>query len=103
MKSLTFLAILFLALVTTVLSLIGSGSYPRLTALRESVAAQREHNEELSTKITDLRQRVHAVRSDPRGLEKAARNELALARDGEVIVFFDEPDSAARARLGEAR
>lgn len=94
MKALTFLIIFLLAVVTAGLSLFGGGSYPKLVSLETNLEAQKRRNAELQDHVQSLQEKVYAVRHDARGLEKAARNELGLARPNELIVIFDKKDRA---------
>jgi cell division protein FtsB len=95
MKPLMFLALLVFAVVTTVLSLVGGGSFPRVASLETSLEAQRKKNLELQAEVQSLQEKVYAVRHDARGLEKAARNELGLARPDELVVIFDKKSPQA--------
>lgn len=85
-----FFSLLGLALVTTVLLVVGGSSYPRVAALEATLETQRARNADLAAYVQSLREKVYAVRHDPRGLEKAARNELGLARPDELVVIFDK-------------
>lgn len=96
MKPLMFLALLVIAVVTTVLSLVGGGSFPRVASLETSLEAQRKKNLELQAEVQSLQEKVYAVRHEARGLEKAARNELGLARPDELVILFDKKSEAAK-------
>jgi cell division protein FtsB len=52
--------------------------------------------------VTDLREKVYGLKNDDRVLEKTARNELGLARPGELIVFFED-EKNAEIDLGRGR
>ena len=78
------------ALFTVVLSLFGENSYSRLEGLRHAVIRQIDDNTKSQIKVSELRQSVDSLRSDPRALEKAARNELGLARPNEQIFIFEQ-------------
>ena len=84
------------SLVALIVSLVSGESYSHLTSLRNSLSSQREKNEELNRYVTSLRHEVRSLRTEPRALEKAARNELGMARPGEIIVFFDDSDSKGK-------
>ncbi|MBX7145075.1 MAG: septum formation initiator family protein [Oligoflexia bacterium] len=90
MKSSVFIILLFLALLAAFTTLISDGSYSRMRNLEQSVASQREKNQELKEQVGALRQEVQGLQHDDRVLEKAARNELGLARPGENLVIFDK-------------
>lgn len=90
MKGLIPVFILLLAATTLVFAFVGSDSYPRLVALREALVRQRDVNTELRGKLNTLRGEIAAIQQDDRGLEKAARNQLGLARPDELILIFDD-------------
>jgi cell division protein FtsB len=50
--------------------------------------------EEIATLKLDnarLMRDVHALRSDPSCIERIARDELGLARQGEIVYYYDKP------------
>lgn len=89
MKKFTPAILFLLAIVGTVLSLFGEDGYPRLTSLRQDLHMQREKNAELEARVKELRREIISIEKSDRSLEKRARNELGLARQGEVIFIFD--------------
>jgi cell division protein FtsB len=59
--------------------------------------AQRERAERLQREITELRAEngrlateIEALRHDPRAIEKLAREQLGLARNGEIVFLIRE-------------
>ena len=81
---------LVLGLGAVVYSLLGDESYPRLRQLRSTLQSQKRTNAELREKVLKLRHEVRGLESDDRLLEKAARNELGMARPGERIFVFEK-------------
>lgn len=77
-------------LVTAVYTLFGDDSYSKLVALRSRLEVQQSENKVMTDEVRRLRKEVTGVLQDDRELEKAARNELAMARHGEVIYLFDQ-------------
>jgi cell division protein FtsB len=69
--------------------------------LRAEVEADRARVEALRAEVDDLRERnaqlvreVSALSTDPRSLERRAREELFFVDDGEVVLVFpEEPDA----------
>ena len=68
------------------------------------VFEQRSRLQELTRSVDDLRAQnlalraqIRALREDPRAVEKIAREDLGLSKDGE-IVFLLESDSGDKAR-----
>lgn len=90
MKGLAPGILLFCALVAALFSLFGDDSYGRMQSLERSLSAQQQKNEELRTHVSDLKRDVYGLQHDDRILEKAARNELGMARPDEMIFIFDK-------------
>ncbi len=100
MKRYTPYLIFSLAVLIAGIALFGNNSYRELQQLKESLLEQTEETSALKEKIVGLRKEVNGLQADDRMLEKTARNELALARDNELVFLFpDEPsvnEEAAR-------
>lgn len=90
MKKFAPALLILCALVTILLSFFGDDSYRGYHELADSVKAQGAANEELRDQVNQLKRQVYGMQSDPRILEKAARNELGLARPNEYIFIFDD-------------
>ena len=68
------------------------------------LVAQRERTDVLRREIHDLRahngrltEEIRALRTDPRAIERLARENLGLARDGEVVFLVRRaPDAVSR-------
>ncbi|NDC38219.1 MAG: hypothetical protein EBZ48_09230 [Proteobacteria bacterium] len=88
------------AIITTLISVFGGDNLSKLHALKGSLAQQRERNEELGGYVASLRREVHGLRSDDRVLEKAARNELGMARQDEIVILFEEGKETELSRAG---
>ena len=89
-KQLVPLGLLVLALVAVLFSLLGEDNYSRLSSLKRSLVEQNEENEHLRSAVGELRHEVRELREDDRALEKAARNEMGLARPDEKIFIFEK-------------
>lgn len=89
-KELAPFVLIVLGLVTAVLSLFGEDSYSKLTTLKKAVSMQQQENQSLGDKVNKLRYDVQSLREDDRALEKAARNQLGLARPNEEIFIFEK-------------
>lgn len=90
-KAATLASILaFIALIVG--SLFGDGGVLQVLDERERSLALRRQIEELRQENNRLAAEVAALRSDPRAVERIAREELGLARPGEtVFVIREEP------------
>lgn len=91
MKRYTPHLILMFALLIAGFALFGSDSYSELQMLQSTLEKERKQAQALKSKVNTLRREVSSIQTSNRALDKAARNELALARENEVVVFFDEP------------
>ena len=91
--------VLGLGLAVVLYSLLGDESYPKLRQLRSTLQSQKQTNAVLREKVLKLRHEVHGLEGSNRILEKAARNELGMARPGEQIFLFEKkpvPESGGR-------
>ena len=85
--------ILLCALTIGICTFFGADGLPSLSAMRTNLRQQELHNAELDKTVRSLRREVAALESDPRTIEKAARQELGLARPGEKVFVFSDGDS----------
>jgi cell division protein FtsB len=69
-------------------SLLGSGGLVHLRRLRAERAALGEDAFRLLAKNDALRQKILHLRRSDRALERLARQELGLVRDGEIVYRF---------------
>lgn len=78
------------------------GSHGLLAMRRTQTQIQQLHSEidRLNQENGDLNKQVKALRSDPKAVERIAREEMGLARPGEMIFKLTdkppEPDSTAK-------
>ena len=90
MKSMVLASLLFCALGAATISLFGDGSYSRMQTLKRNLSSQQDKNVELKSQVSKLEEEVYGIQNDARVLEKAARNELGLARPDERIIIFEK-------------
>ena len=90
MKGLAPGIILFCALIAALASLYFDDSYGRMQQLKRNLSEQQVHNEQLREQVTSLKHEVNGIQNNDRELEKAARNELGMARPNEMIFIFDK-------------
>jgi cell division protein FtsB len=86
------LILLLCALVTAVVSFLGDDSFLRLTSMQKGVSQQERTNDKLQEQVNGLKRQVAGLQNDGRAVEKAARNELGMARPDEVIVIFERKE-----------
>lgn len=66
------------------------GAYKEYQSLRTSVQEQKSINAALGTEANSLAVRIYSVQKGKRELEKVARNELGMVREGDLIFIFDD-------------
>ena len=98
MRYFTPVAIFILALAIGFFSVFGSESYAGLQSLKRSLVLQKGKNSRQSVYVDRLKQRAFEIENEPRALEKAARDELGMARPGELIFIFDEEPKGQHGR-----
>jgi cell division protein FtsL len=84
----TLLALLLLALV--VHDVFGTHGYLAMRRTQQEIKKVKANIEQLNKENVQLEQEVKELKSDPRKIEKIARDELGLARPGEVIIKIPE-------------
>ena len=90
MRKCTPYLILILALAMLCFSFYGDDSYSKLLSLKDSLRVQKAHNTKLRDYIDELKGDVVGLQTNDRALEKAARNELGMARQDELVFFFEK-------------
>jgi len=78
-------------------SLFGDRGILQLMAHRQRALDLAREIEEIRAENVRLAAEVHALRTDPRAIERIAREELGLARPGETV-FLVKGDTAPAAR-----
>jgi cell division protein FtsB len=84
-----FSLLLLIALVVG--SLFGDRGIVHLVSQRERAAASARQLEELRAENGRLAGEILALRTDPRAIERLAREELGLSRPGETVFLIREP------------
>jgi len=85
-----------LALVALLVgSLFGDRGLLYLVAQQERTEALRREIEALKAQNAVLAGEIRALRSDPRAIERLARESLGLAREGETVFLIREAEGAA--------
>jgi cell division protein FtsB len=84
------LSLLIGSIVAVPLLVTGERGLPRYRALRDELHEVRRHNERLREDVRQLRNEVSALRSDERAVERIARDELGMIREGEIVFQFPQ-------------
>jgi cell division protein FtsB len=85
----SYVALILLVAILSIFAAFSGDGYGRVTELRALLERQQEANQHAQNRLNQLKQEVFSVQHSNRALEKAARNELTLARDDEMIFIFD--------------
>jgi cell division protein FtsB len=86
-----------IALIALVVgSFFGDRGILRMVAQRERADSLKREIEQLRTDNARLAVEIAALRSDPRSIERLAREELGLARPGETVFLIREEESPGR-------
>jgi cell division protein FtsB len=86
-----------IALIALVVgSFFGDRGILRMVAQRERAESLRREIEQLRSENGRLAGEIAALRTDPRAIEKLAREELGLARPGETVFLIREEEPSGR-------
>jgi cell division protein FtsB len=80
--------LLVFTVVAVPLHILDAQGLPRYRALRGELARIEQSNERLRGELRDLKRDVDSLKSDARAVERIARDELGMVRDGELVFQF---------------
>jgi cell division protein FtsB len=84
------LGLLLFAIVFVPLRILEAQGLPRYRALRAELQRTQQNNARLRRELQELGQRVGQLRTDPRALERIARDELGLLHRDEIVFQFQD-------------
>jgi cell division protein FtsB len=84
------LAVLATAAISVPMLMLSATGLPRLQGLREEKVRADDEVSRLSQQIWELRAEVARIKDDPAAVERAARDELGLVRQTEVVFQFHD-------------
>lgn len=84
------LALLGVAIVSVPMLVMGEAGLPRFRALRAELSEVEHENDRMRREVAQLRVEVDRLRDDPEAIERIARDELGMVREGELIFQFPE-------------
>ena len=82
------LGLLAFAVVLVPVRMFEAEGVPRYRQLRAELEEVRIQNERLARNVDELTRAVNGLKSDPRAIERVARDELGMIRDDEVVFQF---------------
>lgn len=80
--------LLLVSIVMVPTLMFDSQGVPRYSALSRELARLRAKNELIRREVIELRDQSRRLRNDPRAIERIARDELGMVRDGEIVFQF---------------
>jgi cell division protein FtsB len=87
------LALALIAIALTVHEVFGEHGYLALRRRRQELQTLQEQVQQLKEENQKLEQQIKALKSDPKAIEKLAREQMKLARPGEIIYVLPEKKS----------
>jgi cell division protein FtsB len=82
------LGLLLFAITCVPVRILEAEGLPRYRALRAELQQTRERNARLRDEVQQLHEHVGLLRSDPRAIERIARDELGMLRSDEIVFQF---------------
>ena len=91
LRSLSWLlpfGLLVFTMVSVPMHILDAQGLPRYRALRAELHEVRASNDRIRREVQDLKRTVSSLRTDPHTLERLARDELGMLRQGELMFQF---------------
>lgn len=85
----TLLILVVILLITD--NVFGTHGFLAMRRTQKEIAAVKRDIDRLNKENLELAEQVKALKTDPQLIEKIARDELGLARRGEVIIRIPQP------------
>ena len=82
------LGLLIVAVVAVPLLVLRADGLPRYRALRTALTELRQDNETLRAEVRALARQTEALKTDLATIERIARDELGMVREGEIVMEF---------------
>jgi cell division protein FtsB len=95
--------LLVFTVVSLALRILSEEGLPRYRRLRAQLEHIEQENKALEKHIVRLTREVKALSHDPEAVERIARDELGLLREGEILFQFAEEDSTFLTSSGQVR
>jgi cell division protein FtsB len=89
-------ALMVMAAALIVHEIFGQNGYLALRKQKQEYQALQQQIEQLRQENQELEKQVKALRSDPKAIEKVARDDMRLARPGEIIYTLPDKDAKTK-------
>ena len=90
MKTTPVYLIMALALILALVALFGDQSYSNLQDLQAELEQEQDRNRNLRSEAKKLKKTVWDIKHQPEAIEKHARDNYAMARKDDLVVFFND-------------
>jgi cell division protein FtsB len=77
-------------IVAVPLRMLDEEGLPRYRALRAELHEVRRDNQRTRREIKELQRTIHRLKTDPSAIERLARDELGMLREGEIRFQFPQ-------------
>lgn len=84
------LALLLVAIVSVPVLAVDEEGLPRWRALRRELGEVEHENDRMRREVQALARDVESLRVDPEAIERIARDDLGMVREGEIVFQFAE-------------
>lgn len=96
-------AMALLSLVLLMHEIFGRNGYMTLRREKKNYTALQQQIQKVSKENQQLEQKIHALKDNPEAIEKQARDQLRLARPGEIIYTLPDKGLAESSSGPEQR
>lgn len=97
------LALILVCVALVVHEIFGEHGYLALRREKAQYQALQQQIQELQEKNQKLEKQIEGLKSDPRAIEKIAREQMRLARPGEIIYTLPDKDPKAEVPSSSAQ
>lgn len=89
-------ALALLGLGALAMALFGADALPAVKKLKAEEAGLQGEVEALEKKREDLQRKTKRMQDDPRMIERKARQDLGMVREGETVIIIPDKDPNGR-------
>ncbi len=89
-------ALMVMAAALIVHEIFGKNGYLALRKQKQEYQALEQQIEQLKQENRQLEEQVKALRTDPKAIEKVARDDMRMARPGEIIYTLPDKDAKTK-------
>jgi len=82
--------LLVFSIVFVPLRILDEQGLPRYRALRAELTQVEQKNDHMRRQLREMRRTVDGLRTDPATIERIARDELGMLREGELLFQFND-------------